>query len=418
VPTTPGGLRNGVVLCTYGLNPGGAERQWVYLARALTRIGVRVTFVTYEPLVGACAHYLPLLKDSGVPTFDASGIVAHTDSELTTKVSLLSRELGFGEWGDTCVSRLAAALRTLTPAVVYAQLDEPNLFAGIASRLCGVERFVMSFRSQNPTHFGWFQRWMLPSYRWLGEWSEVRYTANGAAAAASYAEWLEIPVTAVEVIPNMLDPTDRAMRPPDEVRAVRAELKLALDDKIILGVFRLHPEKDPFTFLNTAEIVLRSFPTARFLLVGDGPLRAEVSSRVRALGIQESVLLLGNRQDVPALMSAATLLLHPSRMEGMSNTVMEAQSSGLPVVAFDIPGVRETVDVDRSARLCAPGDAGALVQACLELLAEPSRVQEMAAAGRRFAASRFDADVVCAGYLRVGLRDHPHPWPASQESGG
>jgi glycosyltransferase involved in cell wall biosynthesis len=402
-PLTSGGL-GAVVLCTYGLCPGGAERQWIYLASGFVRMGVQVTFVTYEPLLGSRAHYLPLLKNEGVAILDASELAAWENPRARLELKHLSEKLGLGSRELDCVLKLVTAFRKMKPRAVYAQLDEPNIFAGIAARVTGVERFIMSFRNQNPTMFPWIYRdWMLPSYRWLAAWNGIRYTGNSAGANASYAKWLGLPTDEVVLIPNMLGRSIREAVSLENLEKVRLELKLSPSDKVVLGVFRLHPEKDPHTFVQVARKVLNNFPTARFILVGDGPLRAELLRSVEELGLGNRIALIGHRHDVSTLMSIATALLHTSKSEGMSNVVMEAQSLGLPVVGPAIAGVAEVVDAANSALLCQPGDVVGFSQALSNLLASPDVRRKMAEASKRFAAARFDEETVCEKYLGIAL---------------
>ena len=367
-------------------------------------MGVQVTFVTYEPLLGSSAHYLPALKNEGIALLDASELPEWEDPLLRSKLQSLSDQLGLGTRELNCVLKLITAFRQTKPQAVYAQLDEPNIFAGIAARVAGVERFIMSFRTHNPTTFPWIYRdWMLPSYRWLAAWNGVRYTGNGIAGNASYAEWLGLPVEEVVLIPNMLGRSNRVAPRLEDLEEVRRELKLSPDDKVVLGVFRLHPEKDPQTFLHVARQVLNGFPSTKFILAGDGPLRAELLTFVEELGLADRIALIGHRHDVSALMSIATVLLHTSKWEGMSNVVMEAQSLGLPVVGPAIAGVTEAVDAPNSALLCQPGDVVSFAQALSSLLASPDVRRKMSEASKRFAAVRFDEQAVCNRYLRIAL---------------
>jgi len=139
-----------IVFCTYGLYSGGAERQWINLAAALWRRALPVFFVTYEPLVGANCHYLPLLKESGVPLLDACQLTPPDTSSIPDDLDRLFDRLGFGT--ASMVLRLIVAFRFLSPACIFSQLDEPNIFAEIATRLCGVRRYLTSFRNHNPTN--------------------------------------------------------------------------------------------------------------------------------------------------------------------------------------------------------------------------------------------------------------------------
>ncbi len=391
----------GIVLCTYALAVGGAERQWLYLAEMLLKRGVAVTFVTYEPLVGENAHYLAMLARTGVPALDASILEPAADHQTQEPLSQLAAEFGFGQRDIDSILRLVAAFRLLAPGAVYAQLDEPNIFAGIAARLCGIDRFVMSFRAFNPTYFDWILRpWMLPAYRWLAGWDAVRYTGNGAAAIRSYADWIGIPTDNVHLIPNTIGDFGRQVPSVASIEATRTQLTLEPSAMAIMGVFRLSSEKAPRTFLMVCHRVLSKRTHCAVLIVGDGPMRAELSEFANELGIADRTRFLGERSDVNVLMHLPTLLLHTPIREGMSNVVMEAQAVGLPVVVTAVPGVVDAVHAD-SALLCPCGDVEALARACERLLSDPDLCERMGAAGKRFAASNFGDESFCSRYLAM-----------------
>ena len=79
------------------------------------------------------------------------------------------------------------------------------------------------------------------------------------------------------------------------------------------------------------------------MLVGDGPLRVAVEAEVRALGLQDQVWLAGMRSDVPVVLRGLHVFVLPSRAEGISNTILEAMASGLPVLATSVGGNAELV---------------------------------------------------------------------------
>ena len=98
-----------VIFVRGGLHPEGSDRQWVYLAKALARRGIRSTLVTNEPLVAANAHYLPLLSESGAQFIDASSLRVDAPPEILGALDRLARELGFGEREVRHILRLVAA---------------------------------------------------------------------------------------------------------------------------------------------------------------------------------------------------------------------------------------------------------------------------------------------------------------------
>jgi Glycosyltransferase len=92
----------------------------------------------------------------------------------------------------------------------------------------------------------------------------------------------------------------------------------------------------------------------RLVIAGDGPQRAEVEAEIAATGIGDITWLAGARSDVPEIMRALDIFALPSQAEGISNTILEAMASGLPVAATDVGG---------NAELVAAGETGALVPA-------------------------------------------------------
>jgi hypothetical protein len=134
----------------------------------------------------------------------------------------LACELGLGEREVRHILRLVAAFRVLSPDIVYAQLDEPNIFAGIAAQLCAIRRFVMSCRSRNPTHFD------CPGHSLLTVGSPIGmpFVTPEIALWVSRA-MLRFGLNADEIvlIPNTIGDFNAHPPPPDLREAVRRELK-------------------------------------------------------------------------------------------------------------------------------------------------------------------------------------------------
>ena len=115
----------------------------------------------------------------------------------------------------------------------------------------------------------------------------------------------------------------------------RKELNIS-DDTLVIGpVGRFVEQKNHRFLIEVFAEVLKQKPDALLMLVGDGEKKKEIKEQINALGIEESVILTGIRSDVPALLSAMDVFVFPSFYEGMPNTVIEAQATGLPCVIAD-----------------------------------------------------------------------------------
>lgn len=158
---------------------------------------------------------------------------------------------------------------------------------------------------------------------------------------------------------------------------------------LIGAVARLQPEKGIANLLKAAARVSSSCPEARFLVVGDGPLREELLCLADRLGLRERVRFLGHRADARALIGLLDVLVVPSLTEGTPLTVLEAMAAGVPIVASAVGGIPDQVRHDKEGLLVPPNDTAALGDALLELLQDSDRARRLGEAGRRRADSGF-----------------------------
>lgn len=139
----------------------------------------------------------------------------------------------------------------------------------------------------------------------------------------------------------------------------------------------------------------------RLVLVGDGPLRADCAARLDAASASELAWFAGERNDVPDVMRGLDCFALPSLVEGVSNTILEAMASGLPVVATRVGANADLVDDGVGGVIVASGDATAMAQALAALADDPARAQAMGRAGRSRVEQRFSLDAMLNSYERV-----------------
>ncbi len=276
--------------------------------------------------------------------------------------------------------------------------------------------------------------------RWLGEWeSGVLHVHAGIGWEAHHGVYAGasagVPVVRTEHLPYLLTEPDqqadyravvaRADRivcvaeasrdgylaagvPAAKLRVVRngirpepvasdrgglcRRLGLTTDAELVLTVARFTDQKGHAFLLDAAPAVLARMPRARFVWVGEGPLRGDLQERVRVLGLDERIIFAGRRSDVPELLAAADLLVLPSRFEGLPLVALEAMAAGLPVVGTRVCGTAEAVEDGVTGRLVEPGDPGALAAAILEALEDPTCARRWGEAGRERVRTEFSAE--------------------------
>jgi len=164
---------------------------------------------------------------------------------------------------------------------------------------------------------------------------------------------------------------------------VRHELGVDPDTYLIGTVGRLSPVKGHASFLRAARLVLHKQSRARFLIVGDGPLSAELHAMAVDLRIDGACHFAGHRTDVRDLLAAMDVFVLPSLSEGIPMALLEAMALGIPVVANAVGGVPEVVSNRVNGLLVHSGDERALANACAALTRDPALAERLSASGRR-----------------------------------
>jgi sugar transferase (PEP-CTERM/EpsH1 system associated) len=177
------------------------------------------------------------------------------------------------------------------------------------------------------------------------------------------------------------------------------------EDGLVVGtVGRLDPVKDQAGLLQAFTGLLPAHPQAWLLVAGDGPCRENLLRRAASLGISERVRFLGERTDVPVVFGAMDLFVLPSIAEGMSNTMLEAMASGLPVVATRVGGNAELVEDGANGRLVLPQDVAALTTAMAAYLDDSHLRSLHGKASRERAVDHFGLERMSGAYTGLYSR--------------
>lgn len=203
----------------------------------------------------------------------------------------------------------------------------------------------------------------------------------------------------VAVIHNGIDAA--ALPSPGDRHRARTLLGLKDEALVAVTVARLDPVKDFPCLLDAFALVRQVVPHAVLLMVGDGPERAALVERAAQPDLAGSVVFLGLRPDVRAVLPAADLYVNSSISEGISITILEAMASGVPVVATAAGGTPEVLADGGAGVLVPVRNPIRLAQAMISLAADPGARANLATLGRRRVESSFTIQRMVAEYARL-----------------
>lgn len=298
--------------------------------------------------------------------------------------------------------RLWGALRRLRPAIVHTRnlgTLEAQVFAclaGVRGRVHGEHGWNAAGPEGEPVRHHRLRCLLRPC---VGH-----YVALGGEIARYLEGRVGAPRARISCIFNGVD-TQR-FHPGGAGRRALLPPGFAPADAVVLGtVGRLQNVKDQPTLARAFVRALAGHPAARarlrLVIVGEGEHRAEVEAILQAADARALAWMPGAREDVPALLRALDVFVLPSRAEGVSNTILEAMASGLPVIATRVGANAELLEAGATGVLVPPAAPEPMAAAILAYLDDPARLAGHGAAGRARAEAHFSLAAMVAQYAAV-----------------
>ena len=378
-----------VLMVTSALAMGGCERQILATAEGLVSLGYEIEIFELAEI-----HSQFGLDDE----FWKLGITSRRPSDFYDEV------LSHPARGPRSNFPLRAAGRTLGHHAVGLALDQAirvqserrALLVGSGKR---DRRFVATAigvpaRAQPAQHAS-FRMGIATAdlyrdaYRQLMHNPNLVIVNNSATNRAEHEAWLNVPSGTTNLVYNGFSPRSVHVRSKRDAALCRSSLGLYDGAPVIGTIMRFAAEKDPLLWLETAASVAAARPDAQFVLAGYGALADDIARKVEELGITDRVILPGPIVDVGSIYALMDVFLMTSRFEGVPNVLIEAQASGVPVVAPAVGGTAEAFCNGKTGLLVHDRRAPNLAGAVLKILAEPHWRQTASAYGPAFVAERF-----------------------------
>ena len=258
-----------------------------------------------------------------------------------------------------------------------------NVFGIPLARLAGVPVMVGSRRDHGVKRTAWQVRTECWSLRLA-----MQVVANAEAIKHRLVQERILPTDRVFVIQNGLD----LSRFPIPHGSLHPPSVFEPHSVIFAVVANLRPEKGHLTFIRAAQLVASACPEARFVLIGDGPMRQKIEDSIGALGLCEKFQLMGAVTNVPLALQSVDVVVSPSDTEGFPNAVLDGMAASKPVVATDAGGTRELVAEGVTGYLVPVGAVELLASRMIALCQAPATRESMGERARSIVEQTFTVE--------------------------
>ena len=339
---------------------GGAEEHILTLLRGLNRNSFRLHLVCSPEVAEAVGADLP--KD----------------------VELLPLRFGLPSDLGSAV-RLRTWIRGRRIQVLHSHLSYSSWFASPVGWSCGVPLIVETPHIRELWRKGWRAN---TAFDRMAARFVDRFIAVSHANAKYLVEHKGLPVRKIRVIQNGSDLSrfNPAHVAPD---GMREELGIAPADAVLLVAARLEPQKGHAVLLDAMPTVLREFPNAKLVCLGEGVLRDQLEQQSQRLGLQASLRFVGFRRNVDDWLALCDFTVLPSFYEGLPLVAVESLAAGRTMVASAVDGTPEVIVNGRTGITVPAGDSRALSEAICMLLRSHTLRDRLAEEGRAWVLERF-----------------------------
>ncbi|MBO3839438.1 MAG: GT4 family glycosyltransferase PelF [Thermoproteota archaeon] len=357
---------------------GGVEKVVFEVSRRLVRMGVDIIVATLNT---AMAKGFEILEGIKVYRYKPISLTETTGVQLTVSLSLPLKIV------EICKSE--------KPDVIHAN----NRF--FSTTICGaLLKKIMGKPLVTTLHLGpmllnrKFFDFLINTYektvsRWIIQSSDKIIAVSNSVMKHAFS--LGAASSKIKVIPNGVDL--------DEFKPRREFKRIGVEKIIFVG--RLFPNKGVQYLVKAAPIVLAKHPRVEFVIVGRGPMEAELRNMVKRLNVEHAFKFLGIVPSIPEVMSQCDIFVRPSLTEGMPLTILEAMACGLPVIASKIPGSSEVVKDGETGILVETGNVEQLSSAIIKLLEDENYAERIRKRAYEFVKNHYSWDRVAEEYLKT-----------------
>lgn len=326
------------------------------------------------------------LKARGVENI----LIAQPQSKIAERVRQMEVEVVeiamHGEWDLRAVLKIVSVLRRTRPDIVQLHTSHAHTLGLLAGRLAGIEPIVATRRMDHKVR---------------GFFSKLKYRkVHHVVAISKVVQRLLIEGGVPSQKTSLIYSAVNCPSPYPE-GDLRMELGLEGLGPIIGTVATLGRRKGHRSLFEAIAMLKPRFPGVRLLVVGTGPLEVQLRDSAREQGVEEEVLFLGFRTDIPRVLNTLDVFVLASQSEGLGVSLLEAACGGLPLVGTDVGGIPEIVHDGVTGCLVPPGNSQVLAEKLAYLLDHPAKAAELGRQAQDLIRTEFSVETMVAKYHRL-----------------
>jgi len=335
-----------------------------------------------------------LLRKQNYPCF----LIAQPNSPLALRaqeegVPVITLRMR-GEVDLWAATRLAVILKRKKCQLIHYHDAHAVMLGAVAARLAKIPLRVLTRRVDFPLHDNFLSRW--------------KYQKNIDVFIAVSTGVRDVLVKGgigkekIQVVPDGIDFTPYENN--KEKNALRRELNFTPEDYVVGIVAHLADHKGHKYLIEAMSLLKDKLPKVRLIIVGEGPLKLNLTQQVKNFNLEDAVFFLGFREDIPRILAALDLFVLSSHMEGLGSSLLEAMATRLPVVATRVGGIPDVVIHGKTGILVPARNPAALAEAIMSMYADRQRAAQMGQKGYEVVHQKFSAEAMASQVIEVYKR--------------
>ena len=290
--------------------------------------------------------------------------------------------------------KLIRTLRKSRCKVLHTHSSKAGILGRLAGRIAGTPVIIHSVHGWSFHEY--MSPWLRKTYIFLERWMANSCQALIAVSQKDIEKGLQAGIGRPQQYHLIRSAIPMEQFDPDgyDRHMIRQSLGIPEDAVVVGNIGRFSPQKNPHDWVRVASLIASREENAFFLLVGDGPMRAEVEDHINQAGIRKRTILTGLRRDVPQLLAAMDIFLLTSLWEGLPRVIPQAMAMGLPVLANSADGVQEIIQNGENGYLFQAGEIEQMAEVCVQLMHDPDQRRILGLRGRESVLQAFDLQIM------------------------